>query len=102
MRALSVRIAPLAVAACLTLCVLGCAGASAGRHAGSLPPFRVSLTLDGRHGLRLDHRTTCVREVPRVTLCVPGITGSMRHVLRLMYRTPKANKIVLVRDWPVR
>lgn len=102
MRALFVRIAPLALAACLMLCVLGCAGVSTAGHAGALPPFRISLTLDGKHGLRLDLRTTCVREVAPVTRCVPGITGSQRRVLRLVYRTRTSTRQLLVRDWPAR
>src|SRR5689334_6196522 len=84
------QILALALAACMALLLACAAGLGMALRAGSLPPFDVHLTLDGRHALVIQNDLPWTPDEPPQCACA---TGDMRGEFKMLYSTPSDDRV---------
>ena len=81
----------------LVLLVVSVIGFGVALRSGTVPPFDIHLTLDGRHALVIHNDLPCVPDEPPQQTCGGG---QWLREFRVMFSTPHADQVLLVFGLP--
>lgn len=87
----------IVVVTCVGLCAVGSLSAAAVLRSGLVPPFDLLLTMDGQNALVIQ-ALPCTPDVRVQHTCKGG--GLRRREFKIMYRTPRADDVLLVFELP--